>query len=95
MLLFFIVLVQKFTQLTLLFLISININAEDEITERNTIVDSESVEIQNEEESILSSEKEVVFEAEDQTSNEEFETEAQLNVEVESASPIDVMLLLI
>jgi pSer/pThr/pTyr-binding forkhead associated (FHA) protein/Mg-chelatase subunit ChlD len=78
----------------ILFLISISIYAEDELTEQNTIVDSESVEVQNEEESILSSEDRVVFEAEAQTSSEELETEAQLNLDIESTSPIDVMLVL-
>ena len=78
----------------ILFLISISIYAEDELTEQNTIVDSESVEVQNEEESILSSEDRVVFEAEAQTSSEELETQAQLNLDIESTSPIDVMLVL-
>ena len=67
-------------------LISININAEQELLDQNTVIDSESVEIQNEEERILSSE--------DQVSGDELGVGIQLNSDAESALPIDVMLVL-
>ena len=70
----------------LLLLISININAEQELVEQNTVIDSESAEIQNEEERILSSE--------DQVPGGELETGTQLNSDIELTLPIDVMLVL-
>ena len=70
----------------LLLLFSININAEQDLVEQNTVIDSESTEIQNEEEMILSSE--------DQASGDELETGTQLNSDIELTPPIDVMLVL-
>ena len=68
----------------LLILIFFNVNAEQEVVEEDTIVDSEAVEIQNEEERILSSD--------DQAPSDEIET--QLNSDIELTLPIDVMLVL-
>ena len=70
----------------LLLIISININAEQELVEQNITLDSEAVEIQNEEEKILSSE--------DQASSDELGAEIQLNSVIESTLPVDVMLVL-
>ena len=57
----------------LILITSININAEQELVEQNITLDSEAVEIQNEEEAILSSE--------DQASGDELGAEIQLNPE--------------
>jgi len=70
----------------LLILIFFNVNAEQEVVEEDTIVDSEAVEIQNEEERILSSD--------DQAPSDELEIETQLNSDIELTLPIDVMLVL-
>ena len=70
----------------LLLLFSININAEQDLVEQNTVIDSESTEIQNEEEMILSSE--------DQASGDELVIGTQLNSDIELTPPIDVMLVL-
>ena len=70
----------------LILITSININAEQELVEQNITLDSEAVEIQNEEEAILSSE--------DQASGDELGAEIQLNPDIESTLPVDVMLVL-
>ena len=70
----------------LVLIISININAEEELVEQNTNLDSEAVEIQNEEEEILSSQ--------DQASSDKPVAEIQLNSNIESTLPVDVMLVL-
>ena len=70
----------------LILITSININAEQELVEQNITLDSEAVEIQNEEEAILSSE--------DQASGDELGAEIQLNSDIESTFPVDVMLVL-
>ncbi len=70
----------------LLLIIFIDSNAEQELVEQNTTPDSEVVEIQNEEEEILSSE--------DQVLSDESTVEIQLNSDIESTLPVDVMLVL-